>query len=145
MLTIRHIRHWYEPRLPHAVFLDGLFAGMVGKTHVTDTGTDGRGEPLTDEDIYTKTANALEVDGIVGSPLGGTGGVTILAKAPDTGVVTGTDTDEDVVKGLVGLVGTANDFAVLVTIVVLLSGGVHGEEEACSCKGSEDNFDTFHN
>ena len=31
MLTIRHIRHWYEPRLPHAVFLDGLFAGMVGK------------------------------------------------------------------------------------------------------------------
>ena len=31
MLTIRHIRHWYEPRLPQAVFLDGLFAGMVGK------------------------------------------------------------------------------------------------------------------
>lgn len=31
MLTIRHIRHWYEPRLPHAVFLDGLYAGMVGK------------------------------------------------------------------------------------------------------------------
>jgi hypothetical protein len=29
MLTIRHIRHWYEPRLPHAVFLDGLFAGML--------------------------------------------------------------------------------------------------------------------
>ena len=29
MLTIRHIRHWYEPRLPHAVFLDGLFAGMI--------------------------------------------------------------------------------------------------------------------
>ena len=31
MLTIRHIRHWYEPRLPHAVFLDGLYAGMLGK------------------------------------------------------------------------------------------------------------------
>ncbi len=31
MLIIRHIRHWYEPRLPHAVFLDGLYAGMVGK------------------------------------------------------------------------------------------------------------------
>ena len=31
MLTIRHIRHWYEPRLPHTVFLDGLFAGVVGK------------------------------------------------------------------------------------------------------------------
>ena len=31
MLIIRHIRHWYEPRLPHAVFLDGLYAGIVGK------------------------------------------------------------------------------------------------------------------
>ena len=29
MLTIRHQRHWYEPKLPHAVFLDGLFAGML--------------------------------------------------------------------------------------------------------------------
>lgn len=29
MLTIRHIRHWYEPKLPHVVFLDGLFAGML--------------------------------------------------------------------------------------------------------------------
>ncbi len=29
MLTIRHIRHWYEPKLPHAVFLDGLFAGLL--------------------------------------------------------------------------------------------------------------------
>ena len=29
MLTIRHIRHWYEPKLPHAVFIDGLFAGMM--------------------------------------------------------------------------------------------------------------------
>lgn len=29
MLTIRHIRHWYEPRLPHVVFLDGLYAGML--------------------------------------------------------------------------------------------------------------------
>ena len=29
MLTIRHIRHWYEPKLPHMVFLDGLFAGML--------------------------------------------------------------------------------------------------------------------
>lgn len=31
MLTIRYIRHWYEPRLPHVVFLDGLYAGMVGQ------------------------------------------------------------------------------------------------------------------
>lgn len=29
MLTIRHLRHWYEPKLPHAVFLDGLYAGML--------------------------------------------------------------------------------------------------------------------
>jgi len=28
-LTIRHKRHWYEPRLPHAVFLNGYFAGMM--------------------------------------------------------------------------------------------------------------------
>ena len=29
MLTIRHLRHWYEPKLPHAVFHDGLYAGML--------------------------------------------------------------------------------------------------------------------
>lgn len=29
MLIVRHIRHWYEPKLPHAVFLDGYFAGMM--------------------------------------------------------------------------------------------------------------------
>lgn len=29
MLTIRHKRHWFEPKLPHAVFLDGLYAGML--------------------------------------------------------------------------------------------------------------------
>ena len=28
-LTIRHKRHWYEPRLPHAVFLNGYYAGMM--------------------------------------------------------------------------------------------------------------------
>ena len=28
-LTIRHIRHWYEPKLPHAVFINGYYAGMV--------------------------------------------------------------------------------------------------------------------
>ena len=26
MLTVRHIRHWYEPKLPHAVFINGFFA-----------------------------------------------------------------------------------------------------------------------
>ena len=34
MLTIRHKRHFYEPRVPHAVFLDGLYAGMIGKDDV---------------------------------------------------------------------------------------------------------------
>lgn len=29
MLTIRHLRHWYEPKLPHIAFLDGLYAGEL--------------------------------------------------------------------------------------------------------------------
>ena len=29
MLTVRHIRHWYEPKLPHAVFINGYYAGMM--------------------------------------------------------------------------------------------------------------------
>ena len=29
MLTVRHISHWYEPKLPHAVFINGFFAGMM--------------------------------------------------------------------------------------------------------------------
>lgn len=29
MLTVRHNRHWYEPKLPHAVFVNGYYAGMV--------------------------------------------------------------------------------------------------------------------
>ena len=29
MLTIHHIRHWYEPKLPHAVFINGLYVGMM--------------------------------------------------------------------------------------------------------------------
>ena len=28
-LTIRHKRHWYEPRLPHSVFLNGYYVGML--------------------------------------------------------------------------------------------------------------------
>jgi len=28
-LTIRHKRHWYEPKLPHAVFLNGYYVGML--------------------------------------------------------------------------------------------------------------------
>lgn len=29
MLIVRHIRHWYEPKLPHAIFINGYFAGMM--------------------------------------------------------------------------------------------------------------------
>ena len=29
ILTIRHKRHWYEPKLPHSVFLNGYFVGMM--------------------------------------------------------------------------------------------------------------------
>ncbi len=28
-LTIQHKGHWYEPRLPHAVFLNGYYVGML--------------------------------------------------------------------------------------------------------------------
>ena len=29
MITIHHLRHWYEPKLPHAVFINGLYIGMM--------------------------------------------------------------------------------------------------------------------
>ena len=28
-LTIRYKRHWFEPKLPHSVFLNGYFVGMM--------------------------------------------------------------------------------------------------------------------
>ena len=30
MLTVRHIRHWYEPKLPHAVFINGFLRDLAG-------------------------------------------------------------------------------------------------------------------
>ena len=30
MLTVRHNRHWYEPKLPHAVFITGLLRDLAG-------------------------------------------------------------------------------------------------------------------
>ena len=30
MLTVRHIRHWYEPKLPHAVFINCLLRDLAG-------------------------------------------------------------------------------------------------------------------
>ena len=50
-----------------------------------------------------------------------------------------------VVEGLVGFIGTPDNLTVLVAVVVLLSVGAEGEKETCSCKGSENHFDTFHN
>lgn len=29
MPIIKHIRHWYEPKLPHSVFINELYAGIV--------------------------------------------------------------------------------------------------------------------
>ena len=29
MLTLQHTRRWFEPRLPHLVFIDGLYAGTM--------------------------------------------------------------------------------------------------------------------
>ena len=28
MLTVRHIRHWYESKLPHTVFITGLLRDL---------------------------------------------------------------------------------------------------------------------
>lgn len=34
-LTLRHQRHFYEPRLPHLIFIDDLYAGtMQGETQI---------------------------------------------------------------------------------------------------------------
>jgi len=30
MLTVRHIRHWYEPKLPHAVFINESPCDLAG-------------------------------------------------------------------------------------------------------------------
>ena len=93
------------------------------------TDTDGRGEPLTEGDVRSKTDTADR---------------RILGEG-ESAVNTGTYTNKDVVKGLVGLIRTANDITVLVAICILLSESVHGEKEACSCKSSNKHFDTFHN
>ena len=29
MLVIRHSRHWYEPRFPHLLFINGFYAGTL--------------------------------------------------------------------------------------------------------------------
>ena len=62
-----------------------------------------------------------------------------------TSIQTNTAANEPVVTKCIGLIRAANDIAVLVAITILLSESVHGEEEACCSKNSEDCFHTFHN
>jgi hypothetical protein len=111
----------------------------VENTLITDTGTDSRGEPLTEIDLSGKTTLTLEI-----GPSEIIHEFLTVEPVPDTSVPTSTYANESIVEGLVGLISTANDVAVLVTIVVLLSESVHREEEACCSKNSNDSFDTFH-
>jgi hypothetical protein len=103
--------------------------GVVPQTVITQTHTDGGSPPLTEVEVNGEADVAPTLRS---------------ANGRNDGVDTGTDTDEGIVKGLVGLVSTANDLTVLVTIVVLLSGCAHREKEACCSKYSKNSFDTFH-
>ena len=89
------------------------------------TGTDRRGEPLADESIS------------------GEGELTVNTMSEE-GVDTGATADEPVVCETVGLVGTANDIAVFVTVVVLLSVCADGEKETCRRNNSQNQTNTSH-
>ena len=106
---------------------------VVGKTKPVDTAADEGGPPLTEGYVYCQTADAL-CEGNTGSVL-----------EVQTCVPTSAKANPSVVKSLVGLISTTNDFTVFVTVCILLSESVHGEEEACCCKSSKNHFDTFHN
>ena len=100
----------------------------VLQTLVTDTGTHGRSEPLTKVDINGEAAERLEVNILAGN-----------------GVGTSAEADEPVVPEAVGLIRTADNVAILVTVAILLRAGGEGEsEESCYCKSSKNKFDTFH-
>ena len=88
--------------------------------------------PLAGGNLCIKTGNGEERN------LGAVGGVenVICAEA---------EADKPVVTESGGLIGTANDVAVLVNIGILLSENVHREKEACCSKNSKDSFHTFHN
>lgn len=106
----------------------GLVVCTVLDTTVTSAETEGRGKPLTNVCVYCETADVEVHLGTNGS------------------VCTGTNTDEPVVPEFVGLIRTANNVSVLVTVAILLCRSIEGEsEETCYCKCSENSFDTFHN
>ncbi len=103
--------------------------GVVPKTMITQTDTDGRSEPFTEVQVS------------------GEADVTPLLRitdGTDNAVDTSTDTDEHVVTSMIGLIRTMDNLTVFITVVVLLSKSVSGEQEACDGKSSKD-FDTFHN
>ena len=103
--------------------------GVVPDTVDTQTHTDGGGPPLTEVKIRCEA----DVSPVLG-----------VGESGNYRVNTTGDADEGVVKSLVGFISAADDLAILVAIVVLLSVGVHGEEETCNCKGSQNHLDTFH-
>ncbi len=110
-----------------------LTSYIIGKAKPVETAADEGSPPLTKGNIYGKTAHSLYE------------GDTALVAKVKTGIPTSAKADPSVVKSLVGLISTTNDFTVLVTVCILLSKSIHGEKEACCCKSSKNHFDTFHN
>ena len=137
-VTVDRLEH-----VPHSVYVEEVLIPLtvlnsgpvtvlkvdtVLDTTVTCAETEGRGKPLTNVNVYCKTAD-VEVH-----------------VAAYSCVNTCTNTDEPVVPEFVRLVRTANYVAVLITVAILLSVGAEGDaEETCYCKSSENSFDTFHN
>ena len=106
---------------------------VVGKAKPVDTAADEGSPPFAEGYVYCETANTL--------CKGNTGSVLKI----QTSIPTSCKANPGVVKSPVGLISTTNDFTVLITICILLSESIHGEEEACCCKSSKNHFDTFHN
>ena len=99
----------------------------------SDTASDEGSPPFAEGYVYCETADALSK------------GNTGLVLEVQACIPTSAKANPSVVKSLVGFISTTNDFTVLITVCILLSESVHGEEEACCCKSSKNHFDTFHN
>ncbi len=108
-------------RLSVSVVCNGVLnIKSVLNTAVTDTKTNGRSDPLTNVCLYCYTAN-LEIK--------------LRAKGS---VYTSAKVDEPVVPEFVRLIRTANNFAVLITITILLCISIEGEcQKTCYCKCSK--------
>ena len=115
----------------------GTDLGLIVAAMPAETGTYARGEPLAEIDFRTETDLAEDILGRIGGV--GTGRAVI-----EDGVDTAGDGDERVVKGTVGLIGTTDDLAVFIAVVVLLRRSVEGEKETCGGKDSENSLKTFH-